>query len=100
MDHGEEVGGELIVTGGDAAEVLQLREKPLDQVALAVEPLAEARLPLAVAFGRDVGSGALVLDQLADAVAVIGLVRQYDGARAEVIEQAIGDLPVVGLSSG
>ena len=65
MDHGEEVSGELVVAGGDAAEVLQLGEEPLDQVALAVEPLAEARLPLSVVFERDVGRCALLLDQLA-----------------------------------
>ena len=33
----------------------------------------------------------------ADAVGVIGLVRQHDGARAEMIEQRIGDLPVMRL---
>jgi hypothetical protein len=45
MDHCEEVGCELVVASRDAAEVLQLGEEPLDQVALAVEPLAEAGLP-------------------------------------------------------
>ena len=44
LDHGEEVGGELVVAGSDAAEVLQLREKALDQVALAVEALARLLL--------------------------------------------------------
>src|SRR5262245_1995843 len=68
LDHGEEVGGELVVAGSDAAEVLQLREEALDQVALAVEALAEAGFPAPVALGRDVGRGALVLDQLADAI--------------------------------
>jgi hypothetical protein len=42
MDHGEEVGGELVVAGSDAAEVRQFREEALDQVALAVEGLAES----------------------------------------------------------
>src|SRR2546430_8750921 len=72
LDHGEEVGGELVVASSDAAEVLQLREEALDQVALAVEALAEAGFPAPVALGRD-GRGALVLDQLADAIGVIGL---------------------------
>jgi len=74
LDHGEEVGGELVVAGGDPAEVLQLGEEALDEVALAVEALAEAWLPAPVALRRDVGCGALFLDQLADAVGVIGLV--------------------------
>jgi hypothetical protein len=68
MDHGEEVGGELVVAGSDAAEVLQLREKALEQVALPVEAPAEAGFPAPAALGRDVGRGALVSDQLADAI--------------------------------
>lgn len=80
--------------------MLQLREEPLDEVALAVEPFAEARLPLAVALGRDVGRGALFLDQITDAVGVIGLVRQHYGAWAEMVEQLIGDLPIVRLPGG
>ncbi len=80
--------------------MLQLGEEAFDQVALAVEPLAEAGLPAAVALRRDVGRGALVLDQRADAVGVVGLVGQYDGARAEAVQQRVGDLPVMRLSRG
>jgi hypothetical protein len=39
--HGEKIGGELVLARGDAAEVLQLGQELLDQIALAVEPLAE-----------------------------------------------------------
>ena len=80
--------------------MLQLGEEPLDQVTLAVEPLAEAGLPAPVALRRYVGRGTLVLDQFADAVSVVGLVRQYDGVGAEMIEQRVGDLPIVRLPSG
>jgi hypothetical protein len=97
LDHGEEVGGELVVASSDAAEVLQLREEALDQVALAVEALAEAGFSAPVALGRDVGRGALVLDQLADAIGVVGLIRQHDGSRDEMVEQRVGDLPVMHL---
>jgi hypothetical protein len=38
LDLGEEVFGVLVISGGDAAEVLQLGEEALDEVALAVEP--------------------------------------------------------------
>ena len=68
--------------------------------ALAVGPLAEAWLPAPVALGQDVGRGTLVLDQLADAVGVVGLVRQHDGARAEMVEQTVGYLPVECLACG
>jgi hypothetical protein len=74
LDHGEKVGGELVVSGRNTAEVLQLGEEPLDEAALAVEPLTEAGPPLAIALRRDVGRSALVLDQLADAVCVVCLV--------------------------
>ena len=100
LDHSEEVCGELVVAGGDTAEVLQLGEEALDQVALAIEALAEAGLPLAVAFGRDVGRGALVLDQFSDAVSVVGFVGQHDGARTKMVKQPVGDLPVVCLPCG
>lgn len=98
LDHGEEVGGELVVAGSDASEVLKLGEEPLDQIALAVEPLAEAGFAAAVALRRDVGRGTLPLDQAADAVSVIGLVCQHDGMRAEMVEVRVGDLPVMRLS--
>ena len=80
--------------------MLQLGEEALDEVAFAVEPLAEAGLPSPIALRRDVGRCSLLLDQLADMVGVIGLVCQHDRARAEVIEQRIGDLPVMRLSGG
>lgn len=97
MDHGEEVDGELVVSGGDPEEMLQLGEEALDQIAFSVEPLAEARLPAAVALRRDVGRGALFLNQLADAVGFIGFVGQHDSARTEMVEPGVGDLAVVGL---
>jgi hypothetical protein len=81
-----------------ASEVLQLGEEPLDQVALTIEPLAEARLPLAIVLRRDVGRGTLVLDQLADAVGIVCLVGEHDGARAELVEQPVSDPTVVRLS--
>jgi hypothetical protein len=78
--------------------VLQLGEKALDQVALAVETLTEARLPTPVSFRRDVRRGTLALDQFPDAIRIVGLVCQHDGARTKVIEQRVGDLPVMRLS--
>lgn len=80
--------------------MLKLGEEPLDQIALAVEPLTEARLPLAVALRRDVRCGTLILDQLADAIGVIGFVGEHDRARAKLVEQGVGDLSVVRLPGG
>jgi hypothetical protein len=87
MDAGEEVGGELVVSGGEAAAVFQPAEHALDGVAALVEGLAEAALPDAGALGRDVRDGALTLDQVADAVGVIGTVGMDDAALRQVGEQ-------------
>jgi hypothetical protein len=86
LDQGEEVGGELVVTGGGTAEVLQLGGETLDEVTLAVEPPAGAGFPAPVALGRDVGRCAVILDQLSDAVGIICLVGQLDGVRPELVE--------------
>lgn len=61
------------MTGGDAAEVLQVGDEALDEVALAIEAVAEARFSSSVAPRRDVGHGALILDRIADAVRIIVL---------------------------
>ena len=98
MDHGEEVGGEFVISGGDTAEVLQLGEEPLDKIALAIEPFAEAWLPFPIGFCRDIRRGSLLLDQVTDAVSVIGFVRQHDSVGAEIVEQRVDGLPVMRLS--
>lgn len=98
MDHGEEIFGELVVSGGDTAEVLELAEEALDEVAFAVETLAEAGLPFAIGFGWDVGHRALRLYQVADAVGVISLVGQDDGMRRKLIQQLVCGGRIVGLA--
>ena len=80
MDVAEEVGGEFVIAGGEAAAVLKAAEHPLDGVATLVERFAEAAFPAPVALGRDVGDRALLFDQVADAVAVIGAVGVDDAA--------------------
>ncbi len=55
--------------------------KAFDEVALTVERPAEAGLLFAVGLGRDVGHRALRLDQVANAIRIIGLVTPHDGAR-------------------
>ena len=68
--------------------MLQFAEEAFDQVALAVERLAEAGLPFAVGLGGDVGHRTLALDQVADAARIISLVAEHDGAGSEAVEQA------------
>ena len=71
------------LSGGDAAEVFEFGEKSFDLIVLAVKAFAEAGLPFAVGLGRDVWHRALGFDQIADGVAVIGLVGEHSGARVE-----------------
>ena len=78
--------------------VLQLGEEALDKISFAIEAFAEARLPAPVALRRDVGRCAPLLEQFADAVGVVSLIGQHDGARPEMVEQRICDLPVMRLS--
>lgn len=78
--------------------MLELGEEPLDQVALAVEPLAKAGFPLPIGFGRDVRRGSLLLYQFTDAVGVIGLVGENNCAGAEMVEQRVSNLSIVRLS--
>lgn len=74
--------------------------KALDQVAFTIKYLAEAGFPFAIGFARDVGNRALRLDQIADAIGVISLVGQNDGARIETIKQAKRGGAVMGLAGG
>ncbi len=48
LDHGHVIGGELVVAGGDPAEVFDLVEEALDEVARLVEMGAKADRVLAV----------------------------------------------------
>jgi len=98
LDHSQEIPGELVVAGGDAAEVLELAEEALNEVALAIEPFGEAELFFAVAFGGDVWGCTLLLNMVADAVGVVGLVGQDNDARGQPVEQLFRDLAIMGLS--
>jgi hypothetical protein len=65
LDGGEEVGGQHVVAGGDAAEVLEAPEHVLDGVAATVKDSAEAVFPAPVPLGWDVRHGTAALDLLA-----------------------------------
>ncbi len=97
MDHSKEVLREFVIAGGDAPEVLELAEETLDQIAFAVEHLAEARFPFSIGFGRDVGNRALRFDQVSYAIGVISFVGENDGAMIKAIEQAERGGSVMGL---
>ena len=98
MDIAEEVGGELVVAGGEASAVLEATEHALDGVTALVEGFAEAAFPGAIALGRDVGNGALLLDDVADAVAVVSAVGVDDASSWQVCQKPLARLAVSGLA--
>ena len=98
MDVAEEVSGELVVAGGEASAVFEAAEHALDGVAALVECFAEAAFPDPIALGRDVGDRALILDQVADAVAVVGAVGVNDAAPGQSVQQMLSSAAVGGLS--
>jgi len=74
-DSREAVPGELVVTCGDASEMLELVEEALDQVTVAVELGIDRPHDLHIALRRDVGGGAAGCEQIDDgagAVAAVG----------------------------
>ena len=90
MDGAEEVCGEAVVAGGKPPAVLQTAEHALDGVAALVEGLAEAAFPHARALWRDVRDRALALDQVADAVGVVGTVGMDDAPFRQIDQQMLG----------
>ena len=98
MDAGEEVGGELVIAGGQATEVFETAEHALDGVSALVEGGAEAAFPAPGHFGGDVGRCALTFDQLADRVGVVGAVGQDYAALGQAREQGLGGSAVGGLT--
>ena len=76
-DESDEVGFELFVAGGEAAEVLEGREAGFDAVPLSIEFFVVAALLLAVRLGRHDCDRTHGLDVVEDWLAVIALVGQH-----------------------
>jgi hypothetical protein len=62
MNSGQEIAGELVVSGGDAAEVLKPAEAALDYISASVSTLVEAMDHDAVGFVGDYRLGAAAND--------------------------------------
>jgi len=79
-------------------ELLQLVEEALDVVALAIDGLRPPVLGLPVGTVRDVGDRALISNAHADAVGIVALVGDDDGAFLQPVEQSRRKGGVVGLA--
>jgi hypothetical protein len=67
LDGGEEVGGQHVVAGGDAAEVLEAPEHVLDGVAATVMDSAGAVFPAPVPLRWGVRHGTATINSKGDA---------------------------------
>ena len=74
MNSSQEIAGELVVSGGDAAEVLEPAEAALDDVSAFIGTLVEGMDDDAVGFVGDDGLGAATNDFGAKVVTVIPFV--------------------------
>lgn len=100
MDGGEEVVGELIVARGDAAEILQPTEHPLDRIAVAVEHAAERRLEASVALGRDVRDGAALVDGGAHGIGVVAAIGDHQHVWRQRPQQRLRRPAIGSLATG
>lgn len=98
MDAAKEDGSGAVIARGEASAVLEAAEHALDGVASLVEAAAEATSPASIGLGRDVGNGTLLLNQVADAVGVIGTVRMDDAPDRQAAQQRFGRSTVRGLT--
>ena len=76
MNSGQEISGELVVSGGDAAEVLEPTKAALDDVSAFIGSLVEGMDYDAVRFVGDDRLGAATYDFAAKVVAVIPFVAE------------------------
>ena len=74
MNSSQEISGELIISGGDAAEVLEPAKAALDDISAFVSAFVEAMDDDAVGFVGDDGLGAATYDFAAKVVAIIPFV--------------------------
>ena len=99
-DGGEVISGELVVSGGDAPEVLQSVERILDTPAQLVEALAEAERLLPVAAVGNDRLGPALVQLLAQFGAVIRPVGKQPIWCPNSTDQALRDWTIVRLACG
>ena len=91
------VGQELVVAGGDTAELLQLVEEALDEVAFLVEDLVVRPSLLSVPLGRNDRVRSGVVDGLVQMVSVVSLVGDH-GLRVEACDQLVAAGGIMALT--
>jgi len=96
MNSGQEIPGELVVSGGDAPEVLEPAKAALDDVSAFVGAFVEAMDDDTVGFVGNYGLGAAANDFAAKVVAVIPFVSE-ERAHGRRERQNIGRRRDIGI---
>jgi hypothetical protein len=99
-DGGGEVGGELVVAGGDAAPILKPAEHALDQIAQFVSLWIERMDMFAGGIVGNDWSGAALDQEQPKRVTVIGSVCGTQTARRQWFDEAAGDRRIAALARG
>lgn len=100
MDGCEEVGGEFVISGGDAAKVFEPTEHALDRIPSSIEHAAERRLEAAVGLRRDVRSGTLLVDGVTHGIGVIAAISDQQRVGRQEREQGERSTAIGGLAAG
>src|ERR1700720_654771 len=96
MNSGQEIPGELVISGGDAAEVLEPAKAAFDDISAFVGAFVEAMDDNTVRFIGDYGLGAATNNFAAKVVAVIPFVgeqRAHGGREHPILTFRGGALP-------
>lgn len=99
VDRGEKISSELVVTRGDASEMLDNTKESLDEVAFAVERVVTISLDDAVGLGRYDRNDVTLGEDVDQSVGIISLVRE-ERLRIDLIEQWLCLAEIGRLSSG
>ncbi len=99
-DCGVEVSCELVMAGRDASEVLEFVEEAFDEIALAVEVMGCGALLPAIPLGRDVGTRAMVGNELEDGAGVMAAVGDGVPGRLKAVKEGRHGSLVGGLARG
>ena len=101
MDESEEAGSELIETGGDPSELLELEEEGFHKMALLIKPPIDIPRIGIIFPWRDTKIRVVVGDKLAEIPLAVGPVSE-NGRPLEVdlADQFLGNSNVRGIASG
>ena len=101
MDESEEAGSELIETGGDPSELLELEEKGFHKMALLVKPPIDIPRIGIIFPWRDTKIRVVVGDKLAEIPLAVGPVSENGRAlEVDLADQFLGDSNVRSVSCG